>query len=164
MALDNDDETQANVSDMERIYYIPFKNVHILKSNEDDETQDIKPDIVDETCSNSGESPSDSGVQLKSHSGTISVAYQPIDDVSISTGIPVTMIVGKSSTEQLASITFSSDYIGKTFFLYSESDSYIFEGTFSEDFDSTSNIKVLDKVKSGSFDDSSSFSTQKIGE
>jgi hypothetical protein len=136
VALDSDDTTQANVSDMSKINFIPMKDVHVLIHDEDsDSDEDLLPTHYDETCTNIGsylsdEGATDSGVDLTSYNTQTTLTYKPIPGVTRTTTIPITMYFGTQSV-RIGKIRFPNSYLDKYFFVYNSSKLY--RGVFSKD-------------------------------
>jgi len=165
VALDNNDTSQANFSDMTKINFVPMQNVHVLvaDANVSGNQQDLYPNVYNAQCEATGElkddngNPIDSGVDLISYNGAITLTYKPFD-VTTGTTLQNSIFVATPNGTLLANVKYDKRYEGKNFLLYK--DGSIYQGVFlteaqSQDYDNSSNLYRLKKVSS---------SGQKIGE
>ena len=170
VALDNENISQANFSDMTKVNFIPMQNVHVLVdsdvASETGVNSDLYPNVYDAQCNAIGElkdsngNSKDSGVSLRSLSGDITLTYKPFD-VTTGTTVQNSMIIGVkngASTQAIAQIKYEKAYENKNFFVYK--DGNLYKGLFlnsseSEKYSHDSNPYTLTKISS---------SGQKIGE
>jgi hypothetical protein len=170
VALDDEDESKANVSNMSRINFAPIKNGTEKVTSVDQEEASI-PVAYDDSCT---ETVLDTtkGVSLKSLvSETISVVYKADDTISSTSGITgvseIMYVRTDASNSAVAQIKFTVDYTGETFYLYYEGDSggKLYKGTFSTTnsdglpTDTQENAVVLEPVQNGNFLGDGTFNT-----
>ena len=165
VALDNNDTSQANFSDMTKVNFIPMQNVHVLVSNADTGS-DLYPNVYDDQCNPTGElqdengNPKGSGVELTSYNGDVTLTYKPFD-VTTGTTIQNNMFLAVpsgTSTALIAQVKYNKTYEGKNFFVYHNG--IIYKGLFlnsdeAQKYSNNKNPYLLEKV---------SDSGQKIGE
>jgi hypothetical protein len=166
VALDDNTTSQANFSNLTKVNFVPMQNVHVLVNDATDTDKDQQPNVYSDNCEPTGglvdanNNSKDSGVNLRSYSGEVTLAYKPFD-VTTTTTVPLSMFVAIPSGSNnilVAKITYVKRYEGKNFFIHK--DGILYKGTF------------LDEVTSGNYDDSTSpylltkisSSGQKIGE
>jgi hypothetical protein len=128
LALDNQDDTQANFSDMKRINFLPMRDSHVLEStyaNGSTTERDEVPTIYNSSCDNDGDLTDstgetiNSGISLKSLNGEVRIAYRGIEGEKFAQDLPNTIVVGVvgNSTVRVAEIKYIDRYVGKNFYI-----------------------------------------------
>jgi hypothetical protein len=127
VALDNEDISQANFSDISKITYIPMQNVHVLVHDSTTGNKTTIPTLYNNECLNGGQV-QNGGVSLTSYNSVISMVYKPLNTTT-SNEVPLSIFITVPGiTETIAKISYKQIFVGKNFYI--AFNDKIYEGIF----------------------------------
>ena len=154
VALDNEDISQANFSDMAKITYVPMQNVHVLVHDAAAGGKATTPTLYNNECVNGGQV-QDGGVSLTSYNGVISMVYKPLNTTT-SNEVPLSIFVTiPGRTEAIAKVSYKQIFVGKNFYI--AFNNKIYEGVFLNEttqrsYDNEQNPYVLKEISNSGQD------------